>query len=262
MNNILELTDYQLKIKNNVLVEKLNFSLSNEIVGIVGNNGCGKTTLAKELCGLVSSNLVKEKSVYAMIENPAFYDSLSGFENIEYFVCDLDREYFNKLLIKFDLKQDINKKVKNYSLGMKAKLNIIMVFLKKTKVLIFDEPTNGLDDNAIDAFYEEVAFYREEYKAGIIIISHKKNELVNICDRIFAISNKKFIETKDYKYAKLTFLNKVTRNVNSNVIAVSNNNAVVRYETLKELAKIIKEMESNDLLFSERILWEEGVEID
>ena len=113
-----------------------------------------------------------------------------------------DDEYIEKIIKMFKLNTRINDKVKKYSLGMKQRLGIACALIKKPKLLILDEPTNGLDPLGIKELREIVKNISEERNVTVLISSHILSEIENICDRIFVIDNGYIIDEIDVEDMK------------------------------------------------------------
>lgn len=165
---------------------------SGDVIGILGNNGCGKTTLLKVIAGLLvpKSGTVKvsekRRTVFSgIIENPRMWGNLTGRENLIYYLRnDYDGPKADELLERFQLKEDAEKKVKNYSLGMRQKLAIIIAFLSSSGVLLLDEPTSSLDQGSIETFFGLV---KEASEAGriVIVVTHIIFELDKWCSHLY-----------------------------------------------------------------------------
>ena len=113
-----------------------------------------------------------------------------------------DDEYIEKIIKMFKLNTRINDKVKKYSLGMKQRLGIACALIKKPKLLILDEPTNGLDPLGIKELREIIKSISEEMNVSVLISSHILSEIENICDRIIIIDNGYIIDEIDIEDMK------------------------------------------------------------
>jgi len=189
--------------KNKQVLTRVNAEFnSGEIVGIIGENGSGKTVLLKILCGLmkpsagiVSYNnelLGKEMqflpSVGVIIENPGFFDDLSGYENLKVLASIqkmVTEEEIKAVISRVGLEFD-EKKVFNYSLGMKQRLGIAQAIMEKPEVVILDEFTSALDTDGVDLAHQLVRELKEEGKI-VVITSHSKYDIESLCDRKYQI---------------------------------------------------------------------------
>lgn len=193
------------------VVNDLSFELKKgDIFGFIGPNGAGKTTTIRMLLGLLKPDsgsiyinnysIIDEyykaiDSVGALVEGPAFYEYMTAQENLECFSvysgC-IDKKRIKYLLELVGLADRANDKVKNFSLGMKQRLGIAQALLNNPKLLILDEPTNGLDPNGMKDIRKLV---KDLSNKGITIFisSHMLSEVQNICNKILIIKDGKKI---------------------------------------------------------------------
>ena len=163
-----------------------------EIYGIVGENGAGKTTLMRiilklvyQTSGTISSS--KTMNIGGLVEAPALYNSLSAYENLKYYaqvlsINDKERKIKDILDCVGLSNAEENKKVKDFSLGMKQRLAIALVLLDRPNVLILDEPTNGLDPTGVRDIRKLIIKLKADYDMTILISSHILRELDSIVD--------------------------------------------------------------------------------
>ena len=177
-----------------------------EIFGLLGPNGSGKTTTIKlalgllnidrgsvEICGYnISTQFEKAiRNVGAIIENPEMYKRLSGRQNLMQYYRMYDgisMDTLNWAIEAVGLKDRIDEKIANYSLGMRQRLGIAQALLHSPKILILDEPTNGLDPEGIKQFRDFLIYLAHEKGMAIIISSHMLAELDSLCDRVGVIN--------------------------------------------------------------------------
>lgn len=214
--NILEIKDVSKKIGKRQILNNLSLEVKEgEIYGFVGPNGAGKTTLIKVMLGLYKNDSGSIKingydikkdfekamdSVGAIIENPEVYSYMSGKDNIDLYLRmnpNNDKEYVNDVIKSVKLGNRINSKVKTYSLGMRQRLGIAQALVSRPKILILDEPTNGLDPLGIKELRELLRKISKEQNIAVFISSHILKEIEIICDRIAIIDNGSIIEVKD-----------------------------------------------------------------
>lgn len=173
------------------------------IYGVVGPNGSGKTMLLRAICGFIRLdagmvtmngepvvfNRKLPDSVGVIIENPGFVLSETGMQNLEYLAGinkDFDQEETERLLRLFDLLDHADAKVKSYSLGMRQKLAIVQALMEHQHLIVLDEPTNGLDQESVAMFLEEIRRQRDR-GATVIIASHHFDELNQIADYCYTM---------------------------------------------------------------------------
>ena len=166
-----------------------------DIYGFLGPNGAGKSTTMKKLLGLVkpTSGTIEimgkpfnEKnrrdilaSVGSLIESPSYYGHLTGRENMEIIrrLLDLPKKNIEEAVHIVRMENQMEKKVKNYSLGMKQRLGIAMALARFPKLLILDEPTNGLDPAGIEEMRELIKTLPKQYGMTVMISSHILSEI-------------------------------------------------------------------------------------
>lgn len=216
MSNVLEIKNVSKKIGKKQILKDVSFDVhEGEIFGFVGPNGAGKSTLIKTMLGLykldsgsvkiagfdISSDFEKAmENVGAIIENPEVYDYLSGMDNLKIYarMCDdVSFSYIDELVKETKLGGRINSKVRTYSLGMKQRLGVVQALLSKPKLLILDEPTNGLDPIGIKELRELLKKFSKSQGMAVFISSHILSEIELMCDRIAIIDNGEIIEVKD-----------------------------------------------------------------
>jgi ABC-2 type transport system ATP-binding protein len=206
------------KIGKREIIKGLDFELkSGEVFGFLGPNGAGKTTTIRMLVGLIrptSGSIsicgydVKKNFVQAMshlgciVENPELYPYLSGFENLQHFsrmIPDFDSKHLDYVIKLVRLQDRIHDQVKTYSLGMRQRLGIAQALLGKPKVLILDEPTNGLDPMGIREMRAFIRFLAEKEGLTVLVSSHLLSEIQLMCDRVAVISKGKVIKVDTVK---------------------------------------------------------------
>lgn len=171
-----------------------------EVWGLLGPNGSGKTTLIQILLGLLAPSQgnvtienwpVRENwsrlasRVGAILETPRLYPFLNGREQLDYFsrLTGQGADRIDSALEEVGLDPDNPTPFSGYSLGMKQRLSIALVLLRDPKILIFDEPTNGLDPNGIIQI-REIIQRQVELGKTIILCSHLISEVQQICNHV------------------------------------------------------------------------------
>lgn len=203
MSNVLEVVDIYKKLGSAQIINGISFSVKEgEIFGFLGPNGAGKTTTIKMIVGLLYPNkgtikinnydvqAEREKalaSVGAVVENPELYLYLTGRQNLEQvanFYDSITKDDIEEIGELVGLKGRLDDKVKKYSLGMKQRLGLASALLGKPKLLILDEPTNGLDPSGIVDFRNILKGIAKERNTGIFVSSHILSEIEQLCDTV------------------------------------------------------------------------------
>ena len=209
---VLEVLGLKKRIGLKTIVEDITFDMrEGEIIGLLGPNGSGKTTIMRMMVGLTKASkgdvycfekplgigkTAMLKEVGAMIETPEFYNYMSGWTNLKQIarVCGkkVTRARMKELVEFVGLSKVIRKKVKTYSLGMRQRLGLAQALLNDPKVLILDEPVNGLDPQGVQDFRNKL---KEIAATGvsILISSHLLDEIEKVCDRVIVIEKGKII---------------------------------------------------------------------
>ena len=184
-------------------VNQLNLSVEKGMIfGILGPNGSGKTTTLGILLGIIRPNSGNfewfegqygnnpRKKLGALLETPNFYPYLNAVDNLKIIahIKGIDQTNFDELLTLVNLLQRKNSKFKTYSLGMKQRLAIAGAMIGDPEVLIFDEPTNGLDPQGIAEVRETIIKIAQQGKT-IIMASHILDEVEKICSHVAIIKN-------------------------------------------------------------------------
>lgn len=213
MNYTIETHHLKKIYKDKVVVNDVNIHVKKgEIYGFVGQNGAGKSTLMKMLLHLVQANageiiifgnrVVKNdfemlKRIGSIIENPYFYEKLTARQNLDLH-CEYmgyhNKNHMEEMLEFVGLLKDADKKVSQYSLGMKQRLAIARAILTKPELLILDEPINALDPEGIRQMRELFRKLNTDYGTTIFISSHILSEVEQIADTIGIIQNGKLIK--------------------------------------------------------------------
>lgn len=182
-------------------IQNMNFSVQKgEIFGFLGPSGAGKSTLQKILLGMlptyhgeatVGGTECKKHgdSFYQMIgvdfEYSTMYEKLTARENLEFFSSMYDRKKRNidELFAKVSLENDADKKVSDYSKGMKSRLNFIKALIHEPELLFLDEPTSGLDPTN-SRLMKDVILEEKEKGKTILLTTHNMQDATELCDRV------------------------------------------------------------------------------
>lgn len=192
-----------------------------EICGLIGKNGAGKTTLLKMISGVmypsygeiylfgedISSNYDVLKSNGTLIEEPGLFPNLTAYQNLKIkflAIGDSDYSKINELLEFVELGQTGKKKVKHFSYGMKQRLGIALALVGEPKLLILDEPINGLDPQGIASIRNLILKVNKTKNTTVVISSHVLEEMTKIATNYVFIDEGKIIAnmTKDELVSK------------------------------------------------------------
>ena len=215
INEVLKIDNLKKIIGKRTIVSDICFELKKgEIFGFLGPNGAGKSTTIKMIVGLskitegsiyVGGCSVKDdfkgamRNIGCIVENPDMYKYMSGIDNLKMFAKiyeGVDSARINEVVKIVDLERAINDKVKTYSLGMKQRLGIAQALLHSPKLLILDEPTNGLDPAGIKAMRVLLRKLASETGLTVLVSSHILGEMQQMCDRVGIINKGKIITIK------------------------------------------------------------------
>lgn len=196
------------------IIKGITFELhEGEVFGFLGPNGAGKTTTIRMLVGLIKPtsgsihicgyNIQKDfsaalKNLGCIVENPELYPFLSGWNNLLHFSRMLDgigEERMKEVTELVGLTGRIHDKVKTYSLGMRQRLGIAQALLGNPKVLILDEPTNGLDPEGIREMRQFIRYLAKDKGMSVFVSSHLLSEIQLLCDRVAILTKGRIIKT-------------------------------------------------------------------
>ena len=218
MAQIVELKNVSKVIRGRKIIDDLSFTVNaGEIYGFLGPNGAGKTTTIRMIVGLIrmtsgeitvcGKDVKKDfeeavANVGAIVENPELYKFLTGYQNLQQaarLFKGVTKEKVDEIIELVGLKERIHDKVKTYSLGMRQRLGIAQSLLHDPKVLILDEPTNGLDPAGIREIRDYLKMLAREKGLAIIVSSHLLSEMEMMCDRFAIIQKGKLINVQDVR---------------------------------------------------------------
>ena len=213
MENIVEIKELFKTIGKEEILSDINLQIAEgEIYGLLGPNGAGKTTLMKCMLSLLTitsgsieifgKNLQEHREeilsqVGSIIETPIFYENCTAKE-----ILEIHAQYMGKNITELDIintlrmvgLKNTTKKVKEFSLGMRQRLGLARAFLMKPRLLILDEPINGLDPVGIQEIRNLLQLLSKEHGITILISSHILSEISQIADKIGVIKNGSMIE--------------------------------------------------------------------
>ena len=199
-------------------LDNVSFNINEgRICGLIGENGAGKTTLIRIISGLIKQDSgeifgLKGCKLSSIVESPALHLNLSAYDNLHYqlLLCgeNPSHEKIEEVLNLVGLSDvDPKKKAKDFSLGMRQRLAIGLAIIDSPKLLILDEPINGLDPKGIKDIRDILATLKNDFNITILISSHILSELDLIADDYVIMSKGKVIQ-EDSKSAILSSLAK------------------------------------------------------
>jgi len=210
---VVELKKVSKVIKGKKIIDDLSFAIEEgEVFGFLGPNGAGKTTTIRMMVGLMGitsgdilicgKSVEKEfeeaiRNIGGIVENPELYKFLTGYQNLMQYarmVKGVSKQKIEEVVEFVGLKDRIHDKVKTYSLGMRQRLGLAQSLLHDPKVMILDEPTNGLDPAGIREIRDHLKKLTKEKGMSVIVSSHLLSEMEMMCDRIAIIQNGKLID--------------------------------------------------------------------
>jgi len=252
---------------------------SGEIVGFLGPNGAGKTTTIKLILGLLKidegkiticgHDIVTDfenamENVGGIIENPDLYKRMTGRQNLEYFASmykDVNKDHIDEVVRLVKMSERIDDRVKTYSLGMCQRVGIAQALLHRPRLLVLDEPTNGLDPLGIKELRDLLKYLAKEAGIGVFVSSHLLSEMELMCDRIYIIDNGEIIGEKSinqiddseeapvYQYVFVTDNNEMTyeymKSLDINCELKSDGVEIVMKSS--EIPNIVKALVNNDI---------------
>jgi len=206
--NILLVENITKSINKKSIVKDISFSIDEgEILGFLGPNGAGKSTTLRMIVGLskptsgkieicghsITENYIKAMSkIGSIIEGPDLYNYMSGIDNLKMLASmnnGIGEKDINNIVELVELQNRINDKVNTYSLGMKQRLGLAQALINNPKLLILDEPTNGLDPSGINEFRNIVKNLAKEKNISVLVSSHLMSEIELMCDKVSIIKN-------------------------------------------------------------------------
>ncbi|WP_342567714.1 ABC transporter ATP-binding protein [Psychrobacillus sp. FSL K6-4046] len=265
------------------VVSSVNMNVQKgEIYGFLGPNGAGKTTVMKMITNLIKptngeieifgERLTDQsfevlKRIGSIIEYPIFYDKLTARETLQLH-CDY-MGYYNQneieqVLDMVSLVNTGNKRVKEFSLGMKQRLGIARAIITKPELLILDEPINGLDPQGIKEMRDLFRMLSKEYGITIIVSSHILGEIEQLADTIGVINNGKLIQ--EISLAQLTrsqtdYIELVVQDIQKTSFLLSEKLLLVNFKLVDDHCIRIYDSTLTPQMIS-KVLYEHDIEIE
>ena len=215
MENILSVKNLNKSFGKRKIINDISFDVNGgEIFGFLGPNGSGKTTTIKMITGFLfpdSGNIsicgMDLKKNYesamnlvgAIVENPEMYKELTGRQNLQMYARlhdDVSKERIDEVLTLVGMSQRADEKLKKYSLGMKQRIGVAQAIVHKPKLLILDEPTNGLDPAGIKELRDILKKLAHEEGIAVMVSSHMLAEMELMCDRVAIVNQGRIVDVK------------------------------------------------------------------
>ncbi|WP_347552862.1 ABC transporter ATP-binding protein [Pseudalkalibacillus hwajinpoensis] len=212
---IVQIRDLTKVIGKKTIIDRLSFDVyPGEVFGFLGPNGAGKTTTIRMMVGLMKMTegevLIDGTSIKtdfedaivkvgAIVENPEMYKFLSGYQNLLHYsrmMKGISKDRIDEVIKLVGLEDRINDKVKGYSLGMRQRLGLAQALLHRPKLLILDEPTNGLDPAGIREIRQYLRTLAREENVAVVVSSHLLSEIELMCDRVGIIQSGKMVDVQ------------------------------------------------------------------
>ena len=211
--SILSVENITKSIKNKEIIKGISFDINaREILGFLGPNGAGKSTTLRMIVGLskpssgnitidghsITNDYVKAMAqVGCIIETPDMYNYMSGYKNLEMLGSmskGVSKKAIDEAIELVGMEHRIHDKVAIYSMGMKQRLGLAQALMHRPKLLVLDEPTNGLDPQGINEFREIIKSLVKERGISVLVSSHLISEVQLLCDKVSIINGGKIVK--------------------------------------------------------------------
>jgi len=276
-NTVLELKNVSKSFGKRKVIDNISLEVKEgEIYGFLGPNGSGKTTTIKMIlslidldCGQIKVNGFDTKKEFekameyigAIVENPDLYKYMTGLDNLKLHarIRNVSTKRINEVLELVELKDRAKDKVGKYSLGMKQRLGLALTLLHKPKVLILDEPTNGLDPVGIKLLRDILKEIAHKEGVAVFVSSHILAEMQQMCDKVAVINNGKIVKVENISNLEEAPIETVEIRVKEIEKAITvlkekfeiepnleNNNIFITIQT-HQIPTIVKELVSADI---------------
>lgn len=266
---VLELNNVSKSFKNSMSLENISFKVfKGDIFGFLGPNGAGKTTTLRMILNLMRPksgeificgyNANKEhtkaiKEIGAIIETPNFHDYLSGEENLLMMarLLGIPSSKVTETISTVGLSSKKDNKFSTYSLGMKQRLGIANALLGGPKLIILDEPTNGLDPNGMKDIRDLIINLSHEKQITFLISTHLLYEVEQICNRVAILHNGSIVKEGEVKNLLDSSSEEIILNVsekNSTYEILSKETYIDSFEEIENGFRVILSKESTSIL--------------
>lgn len=276
-NYLLETKNLTKTYKGVNVVENLNLKIKEgEIYGFLGPNGAGKTTTIRMLLGLITpskgdieifgkdfkdNRLDILSAVGSLVESPSYYPHLSGENNLETIrkILNVPKQKIHEVLDLVRLTKVADRKVSEYSLGMKQRLAIAASLLGNPRLIILDEPTNGLDPAGIIEIRDLITKLPKEHGITVIISSHLLSEIEQVASQVGIITKGNMIfqdsieVLREKANRRILFntsdFNKTSKILTNEGIEISENSQgiLMNIQTNKKIGSLVRKMINSDI---------------
>lgn len=283
MSYILKTSHLTKVFEGKEVVSSVNMNVKKgEIYGFLGPNGAGKTTVMKMMTNLIKptngeieifdERLTDQsyevlKRIGSIIEYPIFYDKLTARETLQLH-CDYMGYYNQKeieqVLDMVSLVNTGNKRVKEFSLGMKQRLGIARAIITKPELLILDEPINGLDPQGIKEMRDLFRMLSKEYGITIIVSSHILGEIEQLADTIGVINNGKLIQEislEQLTHSQTDYIELIVQDIQKTSFLLSEKLLLVNFKLVDDHCIRIYDSTLTPQMIS-KVLYEHDIEIE
>ena len=215
---VVQLKGVTKQIGNKKIIDNLTLDIpAGQVFGFLGPNGSGKTTTIRMMVGLMSLTqgdiLIQGQSIKthyeqaiahvgAIVENPEMYKFLTGYQNLIHYArmsSGVSDERIQEAIALVGLGGRIHDKVKTYSLGMRQRLGVAQAILHHPRLLILDEPTNGLDPQGIRELRDYLRLLTREEGITVFVSSHLLSEMELMCDSVAVIQSGRLVDVRTLK---------------------------------------------------------------
>ena len=212
---VVRMRDVSKRIGGKTLIDRLTLDIPRgQVYGFLGPNGAGKTTTIRMMVGLMSITegdiqiegaSIKDRfeeaisHVGAIVENPEMYKFLTGYQNLLHYARmspGVTKQRIWEAVERVGMQNRIHDKVKTYSLGMRQRLGVAQAILHRPKLLVLDEPTNGLDPQGIRELRDYLRVLAREEGTTVFVSSHLLSEMELMCDTVAVIQQGRLVDVK------------------------------------------------------------------
>ncbi|MBM7541207.1 ABC transporter ATP-binding protein [Amphibacillus cookii] len=215
MEKIIAIKNLTKTVKGHDLLKDINLEISQpNVYGVIGRNGSGKSVLFKTIAGLLTptkgeisifgENIGKgafPQQFGALLDTPGFLPQYSSFKNLKLLSSiknQVSDERLREVIALVGLDPNDQRPVRKYSLGMRQRLGIAQAIMEKPKLLILDEPMNGLDESGVEDMREMILEFKEEGMT-VLLSSHNSEDISMLCASVYRIDNGVLTKQEDNK---------------------------------------------------------------